>query len=234
MSSFYESLKSEPIDQLKTPLRNIVLFDALITTDLLEGYFYKKVADYLDYMNDDAYSERNFFLTLVDKSPVEAESIINNLKIRNTRCTELAKKIYDESYLSKYISYSEVSTDLTVSVKCMFILSASKANPGRLMVERINSMLRSWAIDFKTRSAPTDEICRRSIYLSVFCPSFLEKQDGVIVDAITRTKGGTRIFEHLDSLMRETRAIKTWARFLKKIKLWFSKRSDWKFIQKAA
>lgn len=232
MSSAYEGLKDSKLEALKTPLMSVVLYDALINKGLVEDFIYRNQVQFIDYSNGDAYSESYMFLNW--RECKEADQIVKNLKQFNVRCSEVSRKIYDGSKLSNYVTYAEVASDLIVSVKAMFILSSSKANPGRVMADRINSMLSCWAEDFRSRSEPTDDICKRAIYLSVFCPNFLKKNDNVFNDAIIKTKGGNNIFRELNKYFKEAGNRSHLKRLMRRAALFFSKRKDWKLIYKVS
>lgn len=206
----------------------MVVYDSMISNGLMEYFIYKHHAKYMYYGNGDVYLDLNCYLGSCNFS--ESEQVVKNLKAFNVRSSEVAKKIYDESKISNYVSYAQVSSDLIIAVKSMFILSSSKANPSKVMVERVNRILRDWSEDFKTRAAPTDEICRKSVYLSVFCPDFLRKHENSVLVAISKTKGGKRVLDEVNKNLKSALKKGSLERAKRKIGLFFGTRIERKAI----
>lgn len=217
----YEKQKEKTLEEISRPLLNIVTYESIIKNDLLDYFLSIKVSHIGNELKSYKYSQ------LLSLKNEETDLIVNRLKRNNQRCREISENIYKKSKLSNLIAYSEISTDLVAAVKSVFILSASKANPGKLIEMRINSLLSLWIDDFKSRKESTETLCKKAIYLSVMCPDFLAKHDDSIPDALEKTKGGSEISKRIMSECRSVDFEKAYFPSAIKIVGWLKAKRRW-------
>lgn len=215
--SKYMEYKDQNISQMIRIFSNVVVYDHLKNKDLIVSYLKKEILN----KNHNAIEQNVYREILNIDNAKEKDIIVAKIKNINVRICEISNSLYNQSKLSDYIQYSEVSSDLAIAVKSAFILSMSKANPTKSMVRRIDECLVASKKDFAERNKSTYDICKMAIYFSVLSPEYISKHKGDIQKSVYGTKGGKAL---LDSVAREMEAFKGTGRlsFFESFSFWLS------------
>lgn len=195
--SKYIEYSNQHIPEIMRVFSNVVIYDHLKHRDLIKCYLKKEIS-----INNYEFVNRNKYHDILDiDNKKEKDILVSKIKDINQRICEISNSVYKNSNLSSYIQYSEVSSDLIIAVKSMFILSMSKANPKKLMIERVNEFLSASSQDFIQRKKSTYDICRMAIYFSVFSPDYLSKNKGDVKKSVYGTKGGRDLINKVSGEM---------------------------------